>query len=210
MRDGSGAFRRALLAAGHEARQADKWAATAAGHWTLLHDALATDGQLQALLERMGLGRPEAVQPDSDSERCLRVLLDARMPVVEADGGREARHPATLAALLRRLGRGESGDAPALAKQLEPYGVRALAGSGKLRLAAASGADHARLGSVFRGIDWALGGWRAVLLRLPAASEGVQRIDGIPRRCVIVDVPEYLSDEDDRADRMAAESETTE
>jgi hypothetical protein len=78
-----------------------------------------------------------------------------------------------------------------LSKQLEEFGIRPLwdRSSASWKLAVCSSEHHEGMRKLMMRTDWALGGWKDVLMRLPGADASIQKVARITQRVVLLDMP---------------------
>lgn len=231
MADGWGRFEKVLelfhnalvVRGGHQGRSADQFGVLIASAWTLMHDGLPDDAELDEWAARMTIDTlAEKGDDASDAERALFHLASSLVqlaghgtpntvghwiqraaPKVDAD--HETREGAeTAKAQLGKVGLGvltggtrkRAGDAPS------PI-------PGRRYIMVAS--NHQGLARLYEGSRWGGGVWSQALKRLPGAlGNERQRIGGIVAACTLVPVDVLLdqrtSDEED-ADRAAHAAE---
>ena len=194
MRDSSVIFRMALEERGHDAREAEKYAALLAGYWTLTRDRLHAQDEVQALLIQTETDRVYARVTEAAYEQCLDILLSSKVVIYSEVAGPRSKAHIAVGQVIRSIITGPAADRMSLAVQLEDFGIRVDYKQGGWKLMVCTSASHQRLPLMYRGTDFALGGWKDALLRLPGASETVQRIGSQHRaqRAVMFDVPDSL------------------
>lgn len=194
MRDSTVIFRMALEERGHDAREAEKYAALLAGYWTLTRDRLPAQDEVQGLLIETETDHVHARVTDSAYEQCLDILLSSKVVIYSDVAGRRSKAHLAVGEVIRNIITGPAAHRVSLAVQLEDFGIRVDHKQGGWKLMVCTSANHQRLPLMYRGTDFALGGWKDALLRLPGATETVQRIGSQHRaqRAVTFDVPASL------------------
>jgi hypothetical protein len=181
-----------LIALGHEARFADKYAPLVAGYVALTHKAAASAEQIRAVIIEMNLGVAESVLVERDAEACLNVLLRRKVTMYRVvDGGKEKVYMRICEVLTNIVHAPDNEDRKLLSRQLEEFGVRALwvRPTGRWKLAVCSSELHDGLRKLMSGTGWSSGGWKDVLMRLPGAETSVQKVAGGSQRVVMLDMP---------------------
>ena len=181
-----------LIALGHEARFADKYAPLVAGYVALTHKAVASAEQIRAVITEMNLGVPESVLVERDAEACLNVLLRRKVTMYRVvDGGKEKVYMRICEVLTNIVHAPDNEDRKLLSRQLEEFGVRALwvRPTGRWKLAVCSSELHDGLRKLMSGTGWSSGGWKNALMRLPGAEASVQKVAGGSQRVVMLDMP---------------------
>ena len=181
-----------LIALGHEARIADKYAPLVAGYVAITHSKEASAEEIRAVITEMHLGVPERVLVERDAEACLNVLLRRKVAMHrEVHGGKEKVYMRIREVVTSTVYAENNEDRKQLSKQLEEFGVRALwvRPTGKWKLAVCSSELHDGMRKLMTGTGWANGGWRDVLMRLPGAEASVQKVAGASQRVVMLDMP---------------------
>ena len=200
-----------LIALGHEARIADKYAPLIAGYVAITHGREGSAEEVRAVITAMHLGVPEQVLVERDAEACLGVLLGRKVAMFRmANGAKEKAHMTIREVLTNIVHARDNEDRAQLSRQLEEFGVRALwvRPSASWRLAVCSSEQHQGIKRLMTGTDWALGGWKDVLMRLPGAMASTQKFARVPQRVVMLDMPrdvlEPQGDDYDFPEPMAA------
>lgn len=181
-----------LIAIGHEARLADKYAPLVAGYVALTHKTVASAAQLRALITEMNLGVPERVLVERDAEACLNVLLRRKVVMHRMLHGDKEKVYMRIREVLTNIVHAKNNeDRKQLSRQLEEFGVRALWArpTGRWKLAVCSSELHDGLRKLMSGTGWSSGGWKDVLMRLPGAETSVQKVAGGSQRVVMLDMP---------------------
>ena len=191
MRDTLSAARALLLGLGHDPRFLDKYAPIVAGYVALTRDQIPTPEELRSLIARMNLETPEEVKVERDADRCLRRVLGRKLVVFHMAHGVKEKKYLTIQETLTQIVHGSPAHRESLTRQLEALGVRPmwLKDPARWKLAIASSEQHDGMRQLMMGTDWALGGWKDVLARLPGAESGHQRIGGMTHRVVMMDMP---------------------
>ena len=194
LRDSYAVLHERLVAIGHEVRVAMKYAVVLAGWFALTRDAVPASEDVESVICEVGLNTVERSDVTTDSELCLDTLLASRIAVYRDSCGQQLKVLSTIGNVVNSIIAGPAEERSSLCKQLEDFGIRVEQKHDKWKLVVSTFTNHLRLKLLFRGTDWALGGWRAPLLRLPTAAETVQRIgtDSRPQRAVMLDVPNFL------------------
>lgn len=195
MRDSLRAVRSMLIALGHESRAADKYAPLVAGYVALTCNAVPSIEEFRTLLDDLDLMRPEAQLVERDADVLFRVLLDRKIVVfVPRDGEQALRLHLPIREVVQAVVHGPDETRKPLTMQLEEFGVRPIwcRESGTWKLAICSSEHHGGMRRLMQRTDWALGGWKDVLLRLPGAESAVQKVAKQTQRVVLVDMPGEL------------------
>jgi len=211
MREGLADAHSMLIALGHESRIADKYAPIVAGYVALTHRRVASPEELRAVIDEMELAVPKHVSVERDAEACLNVLLGCKVVVFRLVNGVKEKLHMTIRDLLTILVHDQDNEhREQLSKQLEEFGVRALwvRSSASWKLAVCSSEQHGGVRRLMMRTDWALGGWKDVLMRLPGADASVQKVARVSQRVVTIDMPRSVlvpeGDDYDFPEPMAA------
>ena len=192
MCEGLADARSMLIALGHESRIADKYAPIVAGYVALTHRAVASPAELRAVIAEMELAVPKHVSVERDAESCINVLFSRKVAVFRMVNRVKVKSYMTILDLLTVIVHDEDNEhREQLSKQLEDFGVRALwvRSSASWKLAVCSSEQHEGMRRLMMRTDWALGGWKDVLLRLPGAEASVQKVARVSQRVVLLDMP---------------------
>lgn len=183
-----------LLGMGYEARTAKMYVTLLAGYVTLTHNAAPAAVALQELVEQLQLKAPQEVAVERDAELCLGWILDRKVAIFDANGSARTTTHVTIRDALLHILHGEPSNRLQLVQQLEEFGIRPVwvAGSGQWKLAVCSSAKHDGMRRLMQRTDWVLGGWKDVLMRLPGAEAGVQKVARVSQRVVLLDMPAEL------------------
>lgn len=195
MRDSLRAVRSMLIALGHEPRSADKYAPLVAGYVAFTCEAVPSIDELQLLLEEMDLMRPEERVVERDADVLLRVLLDRKVVVFVPRNGQQAlKLHMPIREVIQAVVHGPDETRKPLTMQLEDFGVRPIWSreSGEWKLAICSSEHHSGMRRLMQRTDWALGGWKDVLLRMPGAESTVQKVAKQAQRIVLMTMPDEL------------------
>ncbi|WP_031407703.1 hypothetical protein [Thiomonas sp. FB-Cd] len=211
MREALADARSMLIALGHEARIADKYAPLVAGYVALTRKGIASPEELRAVIAEMDLGVPAHVVVERDAEACLGVLLSRKVAMFRMVNGAKEKAHMTIRDVLTNIVHAQDNEhREQLSRQLEEFGVRALwvRPSASWKLAVCSSEQHQGIKRLMTGTDWALGGWKDVLMRLPGAMASTQKFARVPQRVVMLDMPrdvlEPQGDDYDFPEPMAA------
>ena len=199
MRDTMEAARRMLIAIGHEARIADKFTPLVAGYVALAHDRVPSAEQLRRLIAQLGLDVTATAVVERDAEACLNVLLSRKVAIFRMVNCEKEKVHLTIRDVLTHVVHGDAEVREMLSKQLEEFGIRPLwdRSSASWKLAVCSSEHHEGMRKLMMRTDWALGGWKDVLMRLPGADASIQKVARITQRVVLLDMPrEVLEPED--------------
>ncbi|MYM71644.1 nucleoside triphosphate hydrolase [Duganella sp. FT134W] len=182
------AVRGMLFDLGHEARAADLYSPLIAGYIALTSAELPSQQRLEALLEECQLTKVEVKAIQRDSDVCLSLLLNRRVVIFESDGEKQSRTPQRIRDVIWRImdENLDIGMRQALIRQLEKFGLRPLwkPTASEWKLVVATSEMNTGLRRLLQGTPWSLGGLKDVLLRLPGASIGQQRVDGMSQKVV--------------------------
>ena len=139
------------------------------------------------------------------------MLLDRKVAVFRMVNGAKVKSYMTIRDLLTVLVHDDDNEhREQLSKQLEEFGVRALwvRSSASWKLAVCSSERHEGVRRLMMRTDWALGGWKDVLMRLPGAEASVQKVARVSQRVVTIDMPRSVlvpeGDDYDFPEPMAA------
>jgi CheY-like chemotaxis protein/energy-coupling factor transporter ATP-binding protein EcfA2 len=200
-----------LISLGHEARIADKFAPIVAGYVALTHKGKASPEELRAVIAEMGLEVPRHVSVERDAETCVNVLLSRKVVVFRMVNGVKEKLYMTIRDVLTILVHDQDNEhREQLSKQLEEFGVRALwvRSSASWKLAVCTSSQHEGVRRLMMRTDWAHGGWKDVLMRLPGAEASVQKVARVSQRVVTIDMPRSVlvpeGDDYDFPEPMAA------
>ena len=203
MRDALAALRPLLAQRGHEPRAADKLAPLLAGYVALTEEALPSLEALVALVESCGLHEVQRERVPRDCEECLRVLLGRKVRIYRRRDGRVSSNLLKVVEVVRELAdpNGDVGEREALSQQLQDFGMRLMMNktTATWQLVVCSSPNHDGMRRMMQGTDWAKGGLKDVLMRLPGAKYTSVRVAKACERGVIVDLGAELfveSDED--------------
>lgn len=187
--------RSTLIALGHESRSADKYATLVAGYLALTSASMPAAEELRSLLSELELDRPQKQVAERDSDVCLKVILDRKvlMYLPRGDGSHVKAHM-TIREAIQAVIHGPAEMRKPLTMQLEDFGVRPMwsRDSNAWRLAVCSSEHHAGMRRLMQRTDWALGGWKDVLMRQPGAEYLVQKVAKSTQRVVMMDMPAEL------------------
>ncbi len=195
MRDAMSAVRPMLIALGHESRSADKFAPLIAGYLALTQSQVPALEELRTLLAELELLQPQELVNERDADVCMRVLLDRKVVVFVPRGGESiAKMHLTIREVVQAVVHGPEEARRPLTQQLEEFGVRPIwnRAEGSWKLAVCSSEHHSGMRRLMQRTDWALGGWKDVLLRLPGAESAVQKVAKVAQRVVFMDMPPEL------------------
>ncbi|CAZ88007.1 putative nucleoside triphosphate hydrolase [Thiomonas arsenitoxydans] len=192
MREAVADARSMLIALGHESRIADKHAPLIAGYVALTHKGVASPEELRAVIGAMDLDVPAHAVVERDAEACLDVLLSRKVVMFhKVNGAKEKAHMTIRDVVTSIVHAQDNEHREQLSRQLEEFGVRALwaRSSASWKLAVCSSTQHQGIKRLMTGTDWALGGWKDVLMRLPGATASTQKLSRAPQRVVMLDMP---------------------
>lgn len=195
MRDAMNVIRPMLITLGHESRSADKYSPLIAGYLALTCDAVPSVEQIRELLTELELLKPHEQVVERDADVCLRVLLDRKVavyiPNVETSSSKVHM---TIREVVQAIVHGPDEVRKPLTMQMEEFGVRPIwsRADGAWRLAVCASEHHNGMRRLMQRTDWALGGWKDVLLRMPGAESTVQKVAKTAQRVVLMDMPEEL------------------
>jgi energy-coupling factor transporter ATP-binding protein EcfA2 len=195
MRDSLRTVRSMLIALGHESRAADKYAPLVAGYVAFVSDVEPSVETLRALLDDLQLMKPEEQVVERDADVLMRVLLDRKVVVFVP---RESHSPLKLHLPIREVVQavihGPDETRKPLTMQLEEFGLRPIWSSddAQWKLAVCTSEHHAGMRRLMQRTDWALGGWKDVLLRTPGSKPTVQKVAKQAQRVALMDMPAEL------------------
>lgn len=195
MHDSNATLTSMLIALGHESRIAGKWASLIAGYLALTSEVVPSVEQLCSLLEELDLMKPEIQVAERDADVLMRILLDRKVVVFVPREGRPAlKLHLPIREAIQAVIHGPDETRKPLTMQLEEFGVRPIwcRDSGAWKLAVCSSEHHGGMRRLMQRTDWALGGWKDVLLRLPGADSAVQKVAKQAQRVVLMDMPSEL------------------
>lgn len=195
MRDTLDLVRSVLISLGHEPRIAGKHAAFVAGYVALTRDTVPSTDELGDLVSELKLHQPEVQAVERDVDVLLQTVLNRKVVAyVPRDGQQALKTHLSIREMIQAVIHGPDGARRPLAMQLEEFGVRPLwsRDSEKWKLAICSSEHHVGMRKLMQRTDWALGGWKDVLLRMPGADSTVQKVAKQPQRVVLMDMPDEL------------------
>ena len=157
----------------------------------------------RALVESCGLHEVQRERVPRDCEECLRVLLGRKVRIYRRRDGRVSSNLLKVVEVVRELAdpNGDVGEREALSQQLQDFGMRLMMNkrTATWQLVVCSSPNHDGMRRMMQGTDWAKGGLKDVLMRLPGAKYTSVRVAKACERVVIVDLGAELfveSDED--------------
>lgn len=195
MREAMNAIRPMLITLGHESRSADKYSPLIAGYLALTCEAVPCAEELRDLLAELELLKPQEQVVERDADVCLQVLLDRKVavfiPNVEKSSSKVHM---TIRETIQAIVHGPEEMRKPLTMQLEEFGVRPIWSrvDRTWRLAVCASEHHNGMRRLMQRTDWALGGWKDVLMRMPGAESTVQKVAKSAQRVVLMDMPEEL------------------
>jgi len=194
MRETMEAVRPMLIGLGHEARTADKYAPLISGYVALMHSSVPSAEELRQLIELLELLSPPVVTAERDADVCLRVLLGRKIAVFKSRDGERVKAHMTIREVISQVVHGDDQHRKPLTLQLEEFGIRPIwvKEDACWTLAICASEQHDGMRRLMQRTDWALGGWKDVLLRLPGAKACVQKVAKVPQRVVAIDMPGEL------------------
>lgn len=195
MKKSMDAVRPMLIALGHESRSADKYSPLIAGYLALTGTEVPTVEELQALLNEFELLKPHEQVVERDVEVCMGVLLDRKVAIfVPGDEQTTKKLYMTIREVVQAIVHGPDEAKKPLSIQLEEFGVRLIwnTATQQWRMAVCTSEHHTGMRRLMQHTDWANGGWKDVLLRMPGAESTVQRIAKSAQRVVLMDMPAEL------------------
>ena len=182
------AVRRMLIDYGHEARAADLYSPLIAGYVAITSDTLPDQERLVVILEECQLTSVEENNTQRDSDLCLSVLLNRRVAIFELVEDSRVKSHQRIREVIWRIMAGQADDETrkSLIRQLEKFGLRPMwrTSTREWKLAVAVSEMNLGLRRLMQGTPWSSGGLKDVLLRLPGAIMGQQRIDGMSQKVV--------------------------
>lgn len=195
MRESMQAVRPMLISLGHESRSADKYAPLIAGYLALTRTAVPAAEEIREIFSELELLKPHEQVVERDADVCLGVLLDRKVAMfVPRDGQKTTKVHMTIREVVQAIVHGPDEAQKPLTMQLEEFGVRPLwsRADQAWRLAVCASEHHAGMRRLMQRTDWALGGWKDVLLRMPGAESAVQKVAKSAQRVVVMDMPPEL------------------
>ncbi len=174
-------YRKALVAASCDGRQADMWATLLGGRSMLLDERPPTPEQADTVVARYA-DRLEAMKAEdreaSDGKGCLHHLFDTMMDIYQSN------HKLTVGQMLAAC----LFDPLLPDAALQAYGLRIMRGEDIGDTALAVLSDHVQLRKIYATTPWRCGGWHNSLKRLPGVkpSEHPVRVGGVKRRVVLI------------------------
>lgn len=195
MRDAMNAIRPMLITLGHESRSADKYSPLIAGFLAMTCDAVPSIEELRELLTELELLKPHEQVVERDADVCLRVLLDRKVAVFIPNVEKSSsKVHLTIREMVQAIVNGPEETRKPLTMQMEEFGVRPIwnRADKAWKLAVCASEHHNGMRRLMQRTDWALGGWKDVLLRMPGAESTVQKVAKTAQRVVLMDMPEEL------------------
>jgi energy-coupling factor transporter ATP-binding protein EcfA2 len=195
MRESMNVVRPMLIALGHESRSADKYTPLIAGYLALTGTAVPVVEELRALLSELELLKPNEQVVERDADVCLGVLLDRKVAMfLPRESQTTTKLHMTIREVVQVIVHGPDDVRKPLTMQLEDFGVRPLwsRADKAWRLAVCASEHHTGMRRLMQRTDWALGGWKDVLLRMPGAESMVQKVAKSAQRVVVMDMPPEL------------------
>jgi len=190
MRETVSAFRDDLCNAGHEPRAADRLAPVLAGYVALLSDKKPSRKERLELLAACGLKAKNVVVIERDCDTCWQVILGARVNMTRVIEGKTVRVPMRVREVLVKVANARTSDEErrSLITQIQQYGIRPLwdKGANQWNLLVCSSEFNKGVRSLLAKTNWANGGWKDLLSRLPNATRSTQRVDGLAEKVVVV------------------------
>ncbi|CUI04505.1 DNA primase, phage related [Janthinobacterium sp. CG23_2] len=177
-----------LVGLGHEARAADLFSPLIAGYVALTSEELLSQERLAAILEECQLTTVETKEVQRDGDVCLSILLNRRVVIFDAVGGKPVKSHQRIRDVIGRIV-GSDADVEtrqALIRQLEKFGLRPLWRSAtcEWKLAVCTSEMNSGMRRLMQGTPWSSGGLKDVLSRVPGAVMGQQRVDGMSQKVV--------------------------
>lgn len=195
MRESMNAVRPMLIALGHESRSADKYVPLIAGYLALTKTAVPAVEELRALLSELELLKPHEQVVERDADVCMGILLDRKVAMfVPVEDQKTRKLHMTIREVVQAIVHGPDEARKPLTMQLEDFGVRPVwsRADREWKLAVCSSEHHSGMRRLMQRTDWALGGWKDVLLRMPGAESTVQKVAKSAQRVVLMDMPSEL------------------
>jgi hypothetical protein len=167
-----------LDAIGHDRRQSAKFATLLACWAGLTNKRAPTDADLRTLVAEHGLGTTAEQQEESEGFACIEHLLKQHITVHRLDAEKSRREAMSIRAVIAAVADNKTPDSPALARQLHDFGLRVFLDelTDTITLAVSTSSRDLKLAKLYERTDWARGGWKHVLGRLPGAAEGFARV----------------------------------
>lgn len=185
-----------LVGLGHEARAADLFSPLIAGYVALTSEELPSPQRLEELLEECQLTTAEVKTVHRDGDLCLSLLLNRRVVIYEAVGGKPVKSHKRVRDVIGRIMSSYLDDEMrrALMRQLEKFGLRPLwkSTTNQWKLVVATSEMNNGLRRLMQGTPWSSGGWKDVLSRVHGAVMGQQRVDGMSQKVVELCLTEDL------------------
>lgn len=183
-----------LVALGHETRSADKFSPLIAGYVALTRETKPSAEELQQLIELLELSTPEKVVAERDAEVCQRILLHRKVAMFSMRNEGRVKSHRTIREVISQVVHGAAEDRTSLTMQLEQFGIRPIWVKTEAcwKIAVCSSEQHEGMRRLMQHTDWALGGWKDVLSRLPGAESSVQKVAKVPQRVVMFNMPSEL------------------
>ena len=185
-----------LVGLGHEARAADLFSPLIAGYVALTSEELPSQQRLEELLEECQLTTAEVKTVHRDGDLCLSLLLNRRVVIYEAVGGKPVKSHKRVRDVIGRIMSSYLDDEMrrALMRQLEKFGLRPLwkSTTNQWKLVVATSEMNNGLRRLMQGTPWSSGGWKDVLSRVHGAVMGQQRVDGMSQKVVELCLTEDL------------------
>lgn len=185
-----------LVGLGHEARAADLYSPLIAGYVALTSGELPSQERLTAILEECQLTTVEVKNVQRDGDVCLSLLLNRRVDFYEEVGGKAVKSHRRIRDIIGRIMSSDLDDEMRLAliRQLEKFGLRPMWAktTSRWKLVVATSDTNRGMCLLMQGTPWSSGGLKDVLLRLPGAVVGQQRVDGMSQKVVELCLTEEL------------------
>lgn len=173
---------------GHEARAADLFSPLVAGYVALTSEELPSPERLAAILEECQLTTVEVKNVQRDGDVCFSVMLNRRVAIYDDVGGKRVKSHKRIRDVIRQIIGSESDidTRQSFIKQLENFGLRPMwrRDTGEWKLAVATSEMNRGMRLLMQGTPWSSGGLKDVLLRLPGAVMGQQRVDRMSQKVV--------------------------
>lgn len=163
---------------GHDRRQSAKFATLLACWLGLTNKRAPKDADLRTLVAEHGLSTTAEEQEESEAYACLEHLLQHYVTVHRVIGDKHRREDMSIRAVIAAVADKRTPDAEALARQLHEVGLRVFLDelTNDVTLAVSSSRRTLKLAKLYERTDWARGGWKHVLARLPGAHESFARV----------------------------------
>lgn len=177
-----------LIDLGHEARAADLHSPLIAGYAALTSDSLLSAQELKNILEECQLTTVEEKNIQRDYDVCVSILLNRRIVIFEEVGGKPVKSHKRIREIICRIIDSDLDieTRQGLIRQLEKFGLRPMwkRDANEWKLIVATSETNGGLRRLMQGTPWFSGGLKDVLLRLPGAVMGQQRVDGMSQKVV--------------------------